>query len=66
MVRIQGANLSGVTKVIFNDSLEATFNVVSDNEIKCTVPAGARPGPIKLATPDVAVETPVPFTVAYD
>jgi hypothetical protein len=64
MVRIQGSGLAGVNHVLFSDSRDAYFKVLSDNEIQCTVPDGAVPGPIELGTPQGSVKTPVPFAVA--
>jgi uncharacterized repeat protein (TIGR03803 family) len=46
-VSILGNDLTSVTSVTF-EGIAATFTVVSDSEIKTTVPAGARTGKVKL------------------
>jgi uncharacterized repeat protein (TIGR03803 family) len=47
---ILGNNLTGTTAVSFNGTA-ATFTVVSNTEIKATVPAGATSGTVQVTTP---------------
>lgn len=64
-VSITGTNLGEVTKVLFGGSSVATFKVISDSEVKATVPEGAHPGVIELDTPSGNVNSPDSFLVAY-
>ena len=50
-VTILGVNLSGATAVTFNTLPAAAFAVISDGEIRATVPAGDVTGPIAVTTP---------------
>ncbi len=49
-VIILGNSLTGSTSVKFNGKA-ATFTVVSDTEIKATVPSGATTGTVSVVTP---------------
>jgi uncharacterized repeat protein (TIGR03803 family) len=49
-VVVFGQTFTGVTEVEFNGA-EATFSVVSDNQLKAVVPAAATTGPISVVTP---------------
>lgn len=49
-VVILGTNLTGATGVTFNGTA-APFVVVSDSEIKTSVPGGATSGPVQVQTP---------------
>jgi uncharacterized repeat protein (TIGR01451 family) len=60
VVTITGTNLTGVTEVQFG-SLPATFNGVSNSEVRATVPAGVTTGPISLTTPKGTAFSPQPF-----
>jgi uncharacterized repeat protein (TIGR03803 family) len=61
-VMILGNNLAGATGVSFNGSA-ATFKIVSDSEIKTTVPAGATTGTVEVATPKKMLKSNVIFRV---
>lgn len=62
LVRIAGANFSGVSAVTFN-GVSASF-VVQNDSIQATVPAGAATGKISVANCDGQVSTIVDFVVA--
>jgi uncharacterized repeat protein (TIGR03803 family) len=49
-VVILGTNLAGTTAVTFNGTA-APFVVISDSEIKTSVPGGATSGPVQVQTP---------------
>jgi hypothetical protein len=49
-VKILGQGLTGSTSVAFNGTA-ASFTVVSDTEIKTSVPTGATTGKVEIATP---------------
>ena len=49
-VNVLGTNLTGATSVMFNGTT-ATFTVVSNSQIKSTVPAGATTGNVTVMTP---------------
>jgi hypothetical protein len=49
-VTINGSHFTGATAVFFNGA-SASFTVVSDTQIRATVPSGASSGPIRVATP---------------
>ncbi len=61
-VIILGNNLTGATSVTFNGT-SATFTVVSDTEIKTTVPAGATTGTVEVTTPSSTLKSNVVFRV---
>jgi uncharacterized repeat protein (TIGR03803 family) len=61
-VIILGNNLTGATSVTFN-STSATFTVVSDTEIKTTVPTGATTGTVEVTTPSGTLKSNVVFHV---
>ena len=61
-VVILGNNLTGSTGVTFNGT-SATFSVISDTEIKATVPAGAATGNIQVVTPGTTLTSNVAFVV---
>jgi hypothetical protein len=63
-VTINGTNLGKVTHVLFGGSRDAPFKVINDSEVKATVPEGALPGLIELATPAGSAKSPVSFEVA--
>lgn len=60
VVTITGYYFTGVTSVAFNGTPCVTFTIVSDTQIKATVPNGATTGPIEVETDTTA---PVNFTV---
>jgi uncharacterized repeat protein (TIGR03803 family) len=57
-----GQNLAGTTQVSFN-GVDAAFSVVSDTEIKATVPAGATTGFVTVTTPDGTLKSNKKFVV---
>lgn len=61
-VLILGSNLKGSTGVSFNGSA-ASFKVVSNTEIKASVPAGATTGIVTVTTPTGTLNSNVVFTV---
>jgi uncharacterized repeat protein (TIGR03803 family) len=61
-VLILGDNLTGTTSVSFNGTA-ATFSVVSNTEIKTTVPAGATTGTVQVITPSGTFSSNVAFQV---
>jgi uncharacterized repeat protein (TIGR03803 family) len=61
-VIILGNNLTGATSVTFN-STSGTFTVVSDTEIKTTVPTGATTGTVEVTTPSGTLKSNVVFHV---
>ena len=61
-VDILGNNLTGSTLVTFS-GITATFTVVSDSEIKATVPAFAVTGPVEVITPGGTLRSKVDFRV---
>jgi uncharacterized repeat protein (TIGR03803 family) len=61
-VIILGNNLTGSTSVAFNGT-PASFSVISDTEIKATVPAGATTGNIQVVTPGTTLSSNVAFVV---
>jgi len=61
-VIIQGNNLTGATKVLFN-GIAAAFTVISSTEIKAIVPAGATTGTVTVVTPSGTLKTIVVFYV---
>jgi hypothetical protein len=48
LVMLTGTNFTGVTAVRFNNNLNATFTLLSDAQIRVTVPTGATTGPLTL------------------
>jgi hypothetical protein len=61
-VTIHGACFTGATEVAFNGT-PATFSVVSDSQIKTSVPIGALTGPISVTTPKGSDTSDVDFKV---
>jgi uncharacterized repeat protein (TIGR03803 family) len=61
-VTILGNNLKGTSSVTFNGTA-ATFTVVSDTEIKTTVPIDATTGFVKVTTPKRTLKSNVVFRV---
>jgi len=59
---ILGQGLTGTTSVSIN-GIEAHFTVVSDTEIRATVPAGATTGYVTVTTPTGVLTSNVPFHV---
>jgi uncharacterized protein YjbI with pentapeptide repeats len=62
-VTITGANFTGATAVLFNNT-NANFNVISATQITTTVPAGATTGPISVITPSGTVASSSNFTIS--
>jgi len=61
-VKILGNNLTGATSVTFNGTV-AKFTVISQFEIKTTVPEGATTGFVQVETPSGALTSNVVYTV---
>lgn len=61
-VDILGSDLSGATSVGFVGAT-ATFTVVSDGDIRATVPGAAASGPITVTTPGGTATSPASFTI---
>jgi uncharacterized repeat protein (TIGR03803 family) len=61
-VTILGNHLKGTTAVGFNGT-PATFTVVSDTEIKTSVPSGATTGFVKVTTPTKTLKSKAVFRV---
>jgi uncharacterized repeat protein (TIGR03803 family) len=61
-VTILGTDLGGATSVTFNGT-KATFTVVSQSEIKTTVPSGATTGTVEVVTPGGTLKTITRFVV---
>ena len=63
VVSIGGMNFTGATRVVFNEGHSANFKVVSDTEIKTTVPLGTISGPVSVETPTGTAKSQVTFEV---
>jgi uncharacterized repeat protein (TIGR03803 family) len=61
-VIVLGTNLSGATRVTFNNT-PARFEIISLSEITTTVPAGATTGTVKVTLPNGTLSGNVPFYV---
>ena len=61
-VTILGNNLKSATSVSFNGT-PATFKIVSNTEIKASVPTGATTGKVEVGTPTITLRSNVPFRV---
>jgi uncharacterized repeat protein (TIGR03803 family) len=61
-VIILGRDIKGATSVAFNGT-SASFRVVSNTEIKTSVPKGATTGAVKVTTPNGKLKSNVPFQV---
>jgi len=62
-VVILGSSLKGATSVDFNGTAATTFTVISNTEIKVTVPSGATTGKVHVVTPGGKLTSNVNFTV---
>jgi uncharacterized repeat protein (TIGR03803 family) len=62
VIVILGNDLTGATRVRFN-GIDAVFTVVSDTEIKASVPQGATTGKIAVATPALVLKSNFVFLV---
>ena len=62
-VTLTGANFTGTTDVSFNGTAALVFTVISDSEIRATVPSGATTGPISVTNADGTGTSPSDFTV---
>jgi uncharacterized repeat protein (TIGR03803 family) len=61
-VTVLGSDLTGTTSVTFNGTA-ATFTVVSESEIKTTVPTGATTGTVEVTTPSSTLTSNVAFQI---
>jgi hypothetical protein len=61
-VTISGEHITGATAVAFNGT-PASFTIVSDTQIRATVPSGASSGPITVTTPAGSATSSTAFTV---
>jgi uncharacterized repeat protein (TIGR03803 family) len=62
-VKILGTDLTGATSVTF-DGTAASFTVVSESQIKATVPTGAASGKVEVTTPGGTLTSNVNFHVS--
>jgi len=62
-VSIYGKLFTGATNLLFNGTLQPTFNLVNDTLITTTVPVGANTGPISLTNPFGTSVSTFNFTV---
>ncbi|HZZ14485.1 MAG TPA: choice-of-anchor tandem repeat GloVer-containing protein [Candidatus Sulfotelmatobacter sp.] len=62
-ISILGTNLTGASAVSFNGTAATTFTVISETEIKATVPSGATSGTIQVTTPGGILSSNVAFQV---
>ena len=63
VVTIGGSDLTGATAVTFTGLAAATLGVLSETQLKATVPAGATSGPITVTTPGGTVTSTTRFIV---
>ncbi|HKE95949.1 MAG TPA: cellulase family glycosylhydrolase [Povalibacter sp.] len=63
VVTLSGSGFSGLTQAWVGDAHNAAVSVVSDTQVKVTIPAGATTGAIGLLNPQHAAFTPTSFTV---
>jgi uncharacterized protein (TIGR03437 family) len=63
-VMLTGANFTGVTAVRFNNNLNANFTLLSDTQIRVSVPTGATTGPLTLVKADCGDSQTSNFTIA--
>ena len=63
VVTITGVSLVQTTKVTFGGVAATSFNVISDTQVKATVPTGAKTGKIVITTPGGTAASPGVFTV---
>lgn len=61
-VTIVGSGFTGTTGVTFGDTDATDFNVVSDNQITATTPAGTGSVAVTVNTPAGVLESPTDFT----
>jgi hypothetical protein len=62
-VTITGTRFTGATAVTFNGTAAATFSVVSDTQLRATVPSGATTGRIAVTNPGGTGSGATSFTV---
>lgn len=63
LVTITGTSFFNVTNVTFANNVNATYPVISPQEIRATVPVAAITGLIRVSTVDGNADTPQAFTV---
>jgi hypothetical protein len=63
-IKIEGTNFAGATKVRF-DGTKATFKIVSDAEIRATVPNGGRTGRIDVTNASGAAGSADDYVVTF-
>jgi uncharacterized protein (TIGR03437 family) len=61
---LTGTNFTGVTAVRFSNNLNATFMLLSDSQIRVTVPTSAASGPLTLVKAGCGDSQTANFTVA--
>ncbi|OQP54678.1 hypothetical protein A4H97_22210, partial [Niastella yeongjuensis] len=61
---IEGQYFTGATAVYFDDTIPATFTVVSDTQIKTAVPRNARGGFVRVTTPAGTGRSARAFSIA--
>lgn len=62
-VTITGTNFTGTTAVVFNSGAAAAFMVISNNELRATVPVTASTGPINVTNSDGTASSDLDFIV---
>jgi hypothetical protein len=62
-VTISGSNFDGTTGVSFNATSAPSFTIVSNSQIRATVPSGATTGPISVTNADGTAQSASNFTV---
>ncbi|HMZ22418.1 MAG TPA: hypothetical protein PLD20_31095, partial [Blastocatellia bacterium] len=63
LITINGTDFTGVTSVLFNSSINAGFNVISNTQLSVTVPGGATNGAITIRKTGCADTQTAAFTV---
>jgi hypothetical protein len=63
IVTIKGANLAGVTNVVFNGGVSATPFSATNGAVKVLVPAGATSGPVTVSAPSGQATSTASLTI---
>jgi hypothetical protein len=62
-VTISGTGFTGTTSVVFGGGRSGSFTVLTDTQLRATVPTGAKSGPIRVTTPAGSATSSQSFTV---